>query len=512
MIFDLASDLPDAASAADICIVGAGAAGIALAVECVRHGKRVTLLEAGGHASEPAAQDSSSGALGGRPYRGMQQGRARRLGGTTTLWGGQILELDPIDFGKRDWVPGSGWPFQKAELAPFYQRALVLEGVASSLTQDADVWKRLHLDPPALADFDLYFSRWCPEPNFASLHTATLQGPAVSVWLHATAVEAVCEGEHVRGIRARSACGRQAIFHADQYVFCLGAIESARFFLQPSTHAPWQQCAVLGRYFQDHIDCNAATLVATNPAALHQAFDTVFLNGFKYSPKLKLNADTQRRHRMLNVGATVFSSEEQDASLGELKALVKDGLRGHLRPPTPAQLRGALRHAPLLARKAYRYAVQHRAYHSPGAGLQLRVHCEQQPTSASTITLTPDRAALGLLRAQVNWVIAPTELESIRCFVHLARQALAPFADLVPHPALLQPADAFVDFCEDSFHHMGGMRMDASPRAGAVDLNLRLHGTSNCYVCSTAVYPGSGFSNPTHTLLALAARLAEHLA
>jgi choline dehydrogenase-like flavoprotein len=65
--------------------------------------------------------------------------------------------------------------------------------------------------------------------------------------------------------------------------------------------------------------------------------------------------------------------------------------------------------------------------------------------------------------------------------------------------------------CDDSNHHMGGMRMAAVASEGVVDTDLRLHGTKNCYVCSGAVFPTSGFSNPTHTVLALAVRLAEHL-
>jgi choline dehydrogenase-like flavoprotein len=58
---------------------------------------------------------------------------------------------------------------------------------------------------------------------------------------------------------------------------------------------------------------------------------------------------------------------------------------------------------------------------------------------------------------------------------------------------------------------MGGMRMAESETAGVVDPNLRLHGTKNVYVCSCAAFPTSGYSNPTHTLLALTVRLAEHL-
>jgi choline dehydrogenase-like flavoprotein len=56
------------------------------------------------------------------------------------------------------------------------------------------------------------------------------------------------------------------------------------------------------------------------------------------------------------------------------------------------------------------------------------------------------------------------------------------------------------------------MRMAASPNDGVVTPDLRLHGTRNVYLCSGAVFPTSGFSNPTHTVLALAMRLADLLA
>ena len=53
--------------------------------------------------------------------------------------------------------------------------------------------------------------------------------------------------------------------------------------------------------------------------------------------------------------------------------------------------------------------------------------------------------------------------------------------------------------------------MAASPEAGVVDADLKLFGTANAYVCSSAVFPSAGFVNPTHTIIALACRLAEHL-
>ena len=132
MIRDLEQEQPGAeqrADVCDVCIVGAGAAGIVLAVELARLGRRVTLLEGGGATIEQESQEPYRSEVVGHEHRGIHTGRFRAQGGTTTKWGGQILELDAIDFERREWVSGSGWPFAKSELAASYARALELEGI-----------------------------------------------------------------------------------------------------------------------------------------------------------------------------------------------------------------------------------------------------------------------------------------------------------------------------------------------------------------------------------------------
>ena len=53
--------------------------------------------------------------------------------------------------------------------------------------------------------------------------------------------------------------------------------------------------------------------------------------------------------------------------------------------------------------------------------------------------------------------------------------------------------------------------MSDDPRQGVVDRNGRIHGMDNLYVAGSSVFPTSGASNPTLTLLALTLRLADHL-
>ena len=118
----------------DVCIVGAGAAGITLAVELLRLGRRVVLLEGGGSKFERRSQSLYDADIVGAPYTGHQLGRYRVLGGSTTAWAGQILELDEHDFTTRPWVPGSGWPIAKSELTAAYARAIEMEGLKDTLS------------------------------------------------------------------------------------------------------------------------------------------------------------------------------------------------------------------------------------------------------------------------------------------------------------------------------------------------------------------------------------------
>ncbi|HEX5284777.1 MAG TPA: GMC family oxidoreductase [Bryocella sp.] len=514
MIRDLLNDKPSSSYHPQICIVGAGAAGICLAVELSKRGKNVMVLEGGGHDIEAAAQEPYRSEVVGHVHRGIHTGRFRAHGGTTTRWGGQIYELNPEDFERRDWIPGSGWPLSHAELAPFYRRALDFEGLGGVLQQDADVWKSLGLPQPSFPELRSYLTRWCPEPNFARLHAKSLESrDNLHVWLHANATELLFDGEAARALRVRTQEGAEVLIHADLFVFCMGTIECVRFFLQPRpADLPWNRSGLLGRHFQDHVDADAARVIPRDRRRFAELFDNIFLRGFKYHPKLRLAPEEQRRAGVLNCAATMSFSSDVDDALAITKTTAKHLLRGRWSELKAADVLRSARHSALLLRQTARYTLRHRVYNPASADIRLRVHCEQRPDGDSSIALSTERDSLGLLRARLDWRISTLELQTIRLFADTAANSLAPIAAFEPDPALINNDPAFLDRCDDSNHHMGGMRMAASSADGVVTPDLRVHGMQNVYVCSGAVFPTSGFSNPTHTVLALALRLADRLA
>ena len=90
---------------ADVCIVGAGPVGIALALECERRGLSVTLLESGSDGFDADAQAlSTMEIVDPRHHAPSDLAIRRALGGTSLIWCGRCVPYDDIDFKRREHV------------------------------------------------------------------------------------------------------------------------------------------------------------------------------------------------------------------------------------------------------------------------------------------------------------------------------------------------------------------------------------------------------------------------
>ena len=95
----------------DLCIIGAGAAGIAIAREWIGSKRSVLLLESGGFDFDPEVQRLYEGAATGNVLKSpddyLTRSRLRYFGGSTNHWGGFCRPLDPLDFQRRP-IAGCG--------------------------------------------------------------------------------------------------------------------------------------------------------------------------------------------------------------------------------------------------------------------------------------------------------------------------------------------------------------------------------------------------------------------
>lgn len=503
----------------DVAIVGAGAVGITMAAELATSGLDIVLLEAGGSSFEASSQGLYNAARSiGHPLPGLYEGRFRLLGGTTNFWGGQLVPFGLTVFEERSWLPYSGWPMEKSELAPFYERVLDLLRL-NWIREDEAVWRRLNAEEPDLGeDLDVFFTRWIPNPNFAKLFQRTIEGDQLRVYVHAN-VTAIDPAKFVGapvGLDVQTLQGHRRRVTARSAVLSCGTIEIVRLLQFPQAtgaSAPWSDGPWLGRGFVDHVDCFCGKVNIIDKEKFHDIFDNVYFDGYKYNPKVRLSNLSQRRDRLLDISAQFSFNSDMSEHLSNLKLFIRALSSG--RWPRqywklPAQLWALWKVALPLA---LRYLRSSRAFNPTDRGVELRLTGEQFPCKESSIRLGEDLDRLGRPVAEVDWRLDGRELETFAQFAEkLDRGFRARGIASIDIDPLLQARDLrFLDKIDDGFHQMGGARIGRSKVEGVVDQDLAVHGTSGLYVAGAAVFPATGFPNPTMTAMALGLRLADHL-
>jgi len=504
---------------ADVVIVGAGAIGLALGVALARGGRDVLILEAGGESLDEAGQRLfSQVSLSGRPWGGARAGRHRVLGGTTTMWGGQVVPIEPTAMAERSWAPGGAWPIDSEELDPWFERAGSLLGMGDADAKN--IWARAG---PAPIDFGLgverFLAEWLAEPNFARLFAADIgrsKGLRVAAHGCVVALEFGDQQERVTALRVFGPGGRPIRVTGERVVLACGTLEIVRLLSSPladGRRAPWTNRAWLGRGFMDHIDVSAGTISILDRRRFHDIFDNLFLGGRKFTPKLKLSPSAQHQHRLLGIAGHMMFDSAYKEHLDNLKMFAKALIRGRAPSNFLAMPGNVLAVMRVAAPLAVRYLKSHRMLNLTDRGVKFWLTAEQAPVAQSRIAITDRMDFLGLPTLDVHWTIGGRELETMAVFAELSAAALEArgLAELTIDPRLAGRDPAFLDDAVDSYHHMGGARMADRPTDGVVDRDLKVHGTRNLYVAGAAVFPSASFANPTLTAIALALRLADHL-
>jgi choline dehydrogenase-like flavoprotein len=237
----------------DVCVVGAGPAGITLARKLGERGLSVGLFEAGGLEFTSESQALYEGTTSGQPYFPLDGARLRFLGGSSNHWGGWTRPLDPYDFEPKAHHPLSGWPISKTDLDPY--------------TADADAILNLPQDmpepdimPEAVADLlpGLFrFSR--PTARFGEKYRSELAASTtIRAFVNANLVDLrLDESRRVVNEAIFRSYARPEAFRvrARTFVLCLGGIENPRALLNADseiTPGLGNEHDLVGRHFMDH--------------------------------------------------------------------------------------------------------------------------------------------------------------------------------------------------------------------------------------------------------------------
>jgi len=502
----------------DLCIIGAGVAGITLARQFIGSKTRVCLLESGGTDFETDTQELYRGDNLGVEYYPLDDSRLRFFGGSTLVGDGRCVPLDPLDFERRSWVPHSGWPISREDLDPFYRRAHEAFELESWI-HDERLWEELQDNPPAFDRKVLRTTFWQFDERHARFGFQSCQDLAtavnVRVLAHAnvTNIQLKPEGNEVDYLDVATLTGRRSRMRAGSFVLAAGGIENPRILLQ----GVGNQNDLVGRFFMEHPRGRAGELICKNPYRLLATYrKRRTRRGLMVAPVLSPSDELQRSAEVLNSSVEVTCRRRVDLGVSGGKqhySTVK-----HWSNPTNARHRiwracKSLSHE--LASSSVRRIGLARGSHR----LYLSVRGEQAPNHDSRVRLSSTRDTLGMPQADLDWRMSSLDKQSVAVLVEnlsdeLERLGLGRVepSEWLSTEDAAWPNDPTVGRHPiGGYHQMGTTRMSASPAEGVVDQNSRVHGVQNLYLAGSSIFPTGGWADPNLTIVAMTLRLADHL-
>jgi choline dehydrogenase-like flavoprotein len=529
----------------EVCIVGSGPAGITLAREFIGQKTKVCVVESGGLDVDPQNQALSEGFTVGDPFLTIRDTRHRQFGGNSNIWSikmgnGQIgvryVPLDEIDFEQRDWIPHSGWPFDRSHLDPFYERAQSV-CQAGPFAYQPENWEdeqvnRLPLNEKQVVTKMFHFGA---RNAFSHKYREELkEADNITVYLNANVVEIETNDSVNTATRLRVACLRENKFWISAKIFILatGGLENARILLMSNR----QQTAglgnghdVVGRFFMDHPIIEGGIFIPSDRNLFNKTalYDLRLVKDTSVLGYLAPSKEIMQREHLVNLCAVFFPrpSRRQWKAVESFKAMAESLVKGQVPEQIWPNLLNVIGGLDYVTLASYLAATKHQSLlHAFGRGgwselpnnqrrfqsYQVVHMVEQVPNPANRVVLSQERDALGCQKIELHW---RWDNENGRRLGRAQEIIAEELARCELGEWQLNRQDGLPKLAVPSgiAHHMGTTRMHVDPKQGVVDPNCRVHGVSNLFIAGSSVFPTAGYANPTLTIVALSIRLAEQI-
>ncbi len=513
---------------ADLCVIGGGAAAIAMAQRLAGSSLKVCILESGGLGLEKETQALSAGEASGIPYFDLIDTRYRMLGGSTHRWGARGAPMSEIDFKARPWVSMSGWPITGADLEEYYPCVQKLIGHHNPFQYYGAVWEEFDAKPPAVDEDKMRYSAFqfgknvlLGEHNEAAIKASS----NIHLYLYAnvTGLQCTDTANHLEQVKVTTLSGKAFCVQATSYVLASGGIENPRLLLLSDTLVPGGLCNEhdhVGRYFMEHPTLSAGTINAGDKQSLVDVFSPGLVDGRLVEMGLALSEKVQEETGCLNAiaRANVVVTQDSTQALREL-------LWNLRHRKMPQQLNWYYKNKWLMERLAPIVKdpfgiIANICRHQMGKpkrfnvdSVYLEIRTEQAPNPNSRVTLVKSKDALGLRRAHLHWAMTRQDKVTMQVTARLfdAELKRLRLGELEMEPWLMSDDLTWSPEMVGGHHHMGTTRMAETAAKGVVDRNCKTHAVDNLYIAGSSVFPTSSYVNPTFTILALAMRLADHL-
>ncbi|HYZ84935.1 MAG TPA: GMC family oxidoreductase [Bryobacteraceae bacterium] len=506
----------------DVIVVGSGAAGGTLAAHLARKGVSVAVVEGGPKVN--TRTDFNTHAL---PYEfpnraiptmkpgkpGFDSERSRGLGGKTMLWNAVAWRFGQRDFkGKSHDGAGENWPIDYQDLAPYYDLIEREVGVCGNRDGLEDLPDGIFLPPVPMKCSDHIVAKGAAKLGVKVIHvrkaTRSIPGPGraachfcgncmagcdvvakynswdvhmvpalktgkLDTYQNSVVREVMISDENrATGVRFvnRETLAEGEVRGKTVVVSCACVQSVALLLMSKSSRYPTglaNSSGHLGKDFIPHftggVQCFLTELIG-KPVTNDEGFlDHAYVPSFMHNRK---------RDYARSFG--VQFGYQNRRSVGWARSMPGMG-------------------------KPYKESIRERY----PAFLVFSPYGEMLPNPQSYVDLDPegrDKFGLPLARRHMHWSDNDMKIfnDMNRWSVEILKTAGAEILAVGDEPR--------------TNHELGGARMGSDPKTSVVDANCCTHDVRNLYVVDGSVFPSASEKNPTHTIMALAARTADHIA
>lgn len=451
----------------DICIIGAGAAGITLAVNLSDFGFKIALCEAGGDEYNEKSQNNYKGTVIGDNYFELDIARLRFLGGSTNHWNGMCRPFSEIDF-KRNYLGNEYmWPITYDDILKYQKQACKILEIDDDFefnNQKEEKIKKIKFQfSPPVRFKDKYIKKLINSKN-------------IFLFLNSNLKDIFGDKNFIKGASFESYNKREMTIQAKKFIFAMGGIENSRYLLWFSKKYKskfFDSNAPIGKYWMEHPHYTLGSAIVEKK---------ILENNF-----YTLRDDKQIDLGILNCGFRINEVSNQAS-----QSLIKE----------------ILCIAPKLGQK-----ISSMANKGLVCGARFFAAWEQEPNISNCITLSNKFNDFGIPKINLNWKKSNfdkfTIQESVKIF---SNWLLEKDLGRLHLQSWLINNENYPENDElAGYHHMGGTRMSSSKKYGVVDKNCKVFGSNNLYIAGSSIFTTGGHNNPTLPIIQFSLRLAEHL-
>ena len=495
----------------EICIIGAGAAGIYLAVELANRGLDVILIEAGDKTCTDTSTIGFDAQFDADIYLGATLGRYFGLGGSTSRWGGALVPHTIHDLRYSTSIDAQAW--QHIVQLVTDKSASVLHKLGWTQCMDFSTFAQNHLKATATtmnaAGLDVSSGLFLPfqKKNLIYLLQSNLSKHSslrviVNAVVNAWHSETDQRGLHIKQAKAIAPNGNHITISAKRFIIAAGAIESARILLEldQSAQQPLlRKSSATGCYLADHLSLSIADVYPENVASTIKLFAPRFtqgwMRGFRFLEKAP-PVDAPRAFAHF-----IFDNQNPGFALAKETLLAMQGRRW-----PKLTTKDVAKGLSGLISLGYQQKIHSTLYIPSTSQTHLQLDIEQIPLRENHITLGNQLDRYNRRIPSIHWRISEGDIVNINA---TAKRFLNKWPSKKSNlPTLIaRQNDCNTKKPHDAYHPVGTCRMGQHNEA-VVDHNLKVWGLENLWVISTGVLPSAGTANPTFTMLCLAEYLA----